>query len=123
MIKLVYCITKKTGLSDAEFTRYWRDVHGPIGARLPGLRRLVQSHVAPGSAAIRPPDYDGLAELWFDDLESLDAARRTLEWRLSTEDEARFIDPSRVAILITEEHEVEIPRSVPPDRLRPRRST
>jgi hypothetical protein len=26
------------------FFRYWKDVHGPIGARIPRLRRLVQSH-------------------------------------------------------------------------------
>jgi hypothetical protein len=44
MIKLVYCITKKPGLTDEEFFRYWKDVHGPLGTRLPGLRRLVQSH-------------------------------------------------------------------------------
>jgi hypothetical protein len=29
MVKLVYCITKKAGLSDDEFFRYWKNVHGP----------------------------------------------------------------------------------------------
>jgi hypothetical protein len=43
MIKLVYCITKKTGLTDEEFFHYWEKIHGPIGARIPGLRKLVQS--------------------------------------------------------------------------------
>ena len=32
MVKSVYCISKISRLSDAEFHRYWRDVHGPIGA-------------------------------------------------------------------------------------------
>jgi len=31
MIKLVYCITKKAGLTDEEFFRYWENIHGPIG--------------------------------------------------------------------------------------------
>jgi hypothetical protein len=44
MIKLVHCITKKPDLADEEFFRYWKDVHGPIGARIPRLRKLVQSH-------------------------------------------------------------------------------
>ena len=26
------------------FQRHWREVHGPLGARVPGLRRYVQSH-------------------------------------------------------------------------------
>jgi hypothetical protein len=44
MVKLVYCITKITGLSDEKFFGYGKDVHGPIGARIPGLRKLVLSH-------------------------------------------------------------------------------
>jgi hypothetical protein len=30
MIKLVYCISKKPGLTDEEFFRYWERVHGPM---------------------------------------------------------------------------------------------
>ena len=45
MIKIIYCITKLAGMDDADFARYWRDVHGPIGARIPGLKKLVQSNV------------------------------------------------------------------------------
>ena len=106
MIKLIYCITRRSDLSSEEFSRYWREVHAPIGARIPGLRRLVQSHVTAESSQIRTPDYDGVAELWFDDLDSLSAARRSIEWRRSSEDEANFIDGTKVAFLITEEHEV-----------------
>ena len=102
MIKLVYCITKKAGLTDEEFFRYWKEVHGPIGARIPGLRRLVQSHrrAFPGD---RPPDFDGVAELWFDNFEDLLAARQSPQWKASTEDEARFIDRQKVAYLVSEE--------------------
>jgi uncharacterized protein (TIGR02118 family) len=103
MIKLVYCITKKPGLSDREFFDYWKNVHGPIGARIPGLRRLVQSHrrALPGDA--HRPDYDGMAELWFDNVEDLLAARQSPEWKASTEDERNFIDHSKVAYFVSEE--------------------
>ena len=41
--ELIYCICRKPGLSREEFIRHWADVHGPIGARIPGLRKLLQS--------------------------------------------------------------------------------
>jgi len=36
MIKVVYCISKKAGLTDEEFFRYWQDVHGPLGGGFRG---------------------------------------------------------------------------------------
>jgi uncharacterized protein (TIGR02118 family) len=103
MIKLVYCITKKAGLTDEEFFRYWEDVHGPIGARIPRLRKLVQSHRLNVPGDKRRPDYDGMAELWVDDLEALLAARQSPEWKASTEDEKNFIDHHKVAYFVSEE--------------------
>lgn len=104
MIKLAYCITKKAGLSDEEFFRYWQEIHGPIGARIPHLRRLTQSHrlTIPGDS--RPPDFDGMAELWFDDTDALLAARKSPEWKASSDDEANFIDPDKTAYFISQEH-------------------
>ena len=104
MVKVVYCISKKPGMTDDEFFCYWKDVHGPIGARIPGLRRLVQSHrrTVPGDK--NTPDYDGMAELWFDDAHSLLSARQSAEWSASSQDEANFIDLGRVAYFVSEEH-------------------
>lgn len=106
MIKLVYCITKKPGLTDEEFFRYWQDVHGPLGAQIPGLRRLVQSRRISLPGDKHAPTYDGVAELWFDDADALLRARSSEAWQRSTQDEANFIDTSRVAYLVTEENEV-----------------
>jgi uncharacterized protein (TIGR02118 family) len=53
-----------------------------------------------------PPDFDGMAELWFDDLAALEAARRSPEWRTSTADEVNFIDGTRTAVFVTEEREI-----------------
>jgi uncharacterized protein (TIGR02118 family) len=101
----VYCITRRRDLSLDEFSKYWHDVHGPIGRRIPGLRRLVQSHPLPAPAGYRM-DFDGLAELWFDNLDALTAARATAEWQAASDDEANFIDPARTALLLTEEREI-----------------
>jgi uncharacterized protein (TIGR02118 family) len=106
MIKLVYCLTKKPGLTDEQFFHYWKDAHGPLGARIPHVRRLVQSQriTVPGDP--RPPDYDGVVELWFDDEAALLAARRSPEWKASSDDEVNFIDRSRVAYFVTREHTI-----------------
>lgn len=104
MIKLVYCITKRPDLSDEEFFRYWKNIHGPIGASIPRLRKLVQSHRINIQGGKCPPAYDGIAELWFDTVEDLLAARQSPEWQASTADESNFIDHSRVAYFVTEEH-------------------
>ncbi|MGH7713198.1 MAG: EthD domain-containing protein [Gemmatimonadaceae bacterium] len=106
VVKVVYCICRKPGISRQEFIRYWADVHGPIGARIPGLRRFVQSYaiVAPGDA--RPSDFDGMVELWFDDLAALLEARQSSAWAASTADEVNFLDPARSAYFVCEEREI-----------------
>ncbi len=51
-------------------------------------------------------DFDGMAELWFDDFEALNRARASAEWQAASDDEAHFIDPTRTALFVTEEHEI-----------------
>jgi uncharacterized protein (TIGR02118 family) len=106
MVKLVYCISRKAGLTREQFIRHWAEVHAPIGARIPGLRRLVHSYAIPAPEDVRPADFDGMAELWFDDLAALMRARRSTEWQASSADEMHFIDPSRCAYFVSEEHKV-----------------
>ena len=104
-MKLVYCLCRKPGLSREEFIRYWAEVHGPIGARIPGLRKLVQSYALPVPGAGRST-FDGMAELWFDDLAAVLEARQSAEWGASTADEANFVDPTRSAYFVSEERRI-----------------
>jgi uncharacterized protein (TIGR02118 family) len=103
VIKLVYCFCRKPGLSRDEFVRYWAEVHAPIGARIPGLRKLVHSYALDAPGDSRAADFDGMAELWFDDLSALLEARRSSEWAASTADEVHFIDTSCTAYFLSEE--------------------
>ena len=106
MIKLVYCFSRRPDLGFEEFSRYWRDVHGPIGARIPGLRRLVQSVAVHDPRDAHSPGFDGMAELWFDDVEAVLRARSSAEWRAATDDEGHFIDRSRTAYFLSEERTI-----------------
>src|SRR5713101_4447608 len=106
MVKIVYCISKLPHLSDDEFHRYWRDTHGPIAARIPGCRKYVQSHTIYRALGERQPSFDGVAELWFDDWHALEHAMQGPEVRAAIEDEGKFIDHSRTAFFVAEEHHV-----------------
>ena len=106
MVKLVYCICRKADLSREEFIRYWTEVHAPIGARIPGLRKLVQSYALAPSGDARPADFDGMAELWFDDVSAIMEARHSGEWAASTADEVNFVDGSRTAYFLSEERQI-----------------
>lgn len=90
-------------MTDDEFFHYWKKVHAPIGARIPRLRRFVQSHRLNVSGDKYQPDYDGVTELWFDSIEDLLAARKSPEWTASTDDEVNFIDHRKTAYLVSEE--------------------
>jgi hypothetical protein len=45
-----------------------------------------------------------MAELWFDDMPALLAARQSPEWKAASEDEKNFVDGARVAYFVSEEH-------------------
>jgi len=60
-----------------EFHEYWRKNHGVLVKSIPGfrqyIRRYVQSHTIPQAYARHEAPFDGIAELWFDNLEAVDA--------------------------------------------------
>lgn len=69
---------KRPGISLALFDDYWRDVHGPVCARLPGQFQYWQFHVEHNTGGYWPADvetidyrteedgqFDGIAELTF----------------------------------------------------------
>lgn len=98
MVKAIYLICRRPGMSPAEFHRYWREVHGAIAARIPGMRRYVQCHAVDDA-----PEYDGAAEAWFDDMDAVRAAVASPEYAAARADEARFIDLDRTTLIFTEE--------------------
>ena len=118
MVKLVYCVRKRAELSREAFRKYWLEQHGPLVLRFAEAlraKKYIQSHtIEPEindaivkSRGLAPP-YDGIAEVWWEDIESLKAALSSpaaQEWRKALiEDEAKFIDFSQSREFMTEEH-------------------
>ena len=88
-----------------DFQRYWKDVHGPLAATIPVIRRYVQSHArASAYERGRTPPYDGLAITWFDDTAAMRASAATPEYARTRADEPNFIAPGDVAVILTTEH-------------------
>ena len=104
-VKNVEFITRKPGLAVDDFQRYWREIHGPIAAQIPLIRRYVQSHTRPSAYERgRTPAYDGLAITWFDDTQAMRASAATAQYARTRADEPNFITPGDPAFIITTEH-------------------
>lgn len=105
MAKAVGFVRRKPGMPVEAFQRHWRDVHGPLGAAIPTVRRYVQSHTRLAAYDRgREPAWDGIAIVWFDDSAALRAATATPEWDRAKADDESFIAPGPVSFIITTEH-------------------
>ena len=118
MIKVVFMIRRREGMTREEFQRYWRGEHAELVKRhagLLGLRRYVQTHATKtdlddalaGSRGSEPHQYDGVAELWWDSIDDLVRAATGEEGQAAQqallEDERRFIDLPNSPIWLGEE--------------------
>ena len=103
--KNIEFITRTPGLSVEAFQQHWRDVHGPLGASIPVVRRYVQSHTR---RAIydsgRTPIYDGVTLTWFDDTQAMHVSATTPEYARVRADEANFLAPGDPPFIITSEY-------------------
>ena len=114
MVKAVSFFKRKPGMSVEAFQAYWRTTHAELVVKLAGVRRYVQSHTRLSGYRKGEPVYDGIAELWFDDTQAMRALVGSPEYAAVQADEARFIDPSTMGLIITEEHVIK-EEPVPPD--------
>lgn len=95
MIKSISLLTRKEGMSHEEFMTHWVEKHAPLAHAVPGLRRYIQSNIVEErfrkDIPVIDADIDGIAELWYDDLDSLRRANLSPEAKRLHEDGATFI--------------------------------
>jgi uncharacterized protein (TIGR02118 family) len=81
MIKSLSLLTRKSSLSREEFRRIWEGEHAPLVLAVPQVRRYVLSFVLEEptrpDVPIQTMSVDAIAELWYDDMASLQAAAQT----------------------------------------------
>ena len=119
MIKLIMCLHRREDITREAFQDYWLNKHGPFfmkNASTMRAKKYVQSHTinTPLNEGMRSsrgmmPEYDGVAEVWFESEQDLMEAMGTAEFeQLSAEllaDEETFIDHARSAAFIVSEQE------------------
>lgn len=112
MIKLVACLRRLPGMDKAAFHRYWRHTHGPLVMSVTEfsrhVRKYVQGHTvddpAPGFPPPTEPPYDGVAELWFDDLAAIGTAFAEPQYMaIIRPDELKFLDLANCRMTLVEE--------------------
>jgi uncharacterized protein (TIGR02118 family) len=121
MIKLVFTIRRREGMTREEFQRYWRDEHAPLvesHAEVLRIRRYVQTHARDtglddalsATRGSEPGYYDGVAELWWESMEDLVEVGMSEEGQVAMrallEDEQRFIDLPSSPLWLGEENVV-----------------
>jgi uncharacterized protein (TIGR02118 family) len=118
MIKRVTLMTRKPGMSRAAFADYWINVHAPLLASHPAVKRLtinvtqqwLRSSVRtedpedPLRSTILARTPDGIVELWFDDRESMEAMYKSDFSRRLVTDAEQFV--GAIVTFVMDEHEI-----------------
>jgi uncharacterized protein (TIGR02118 family) len=102
MMKVVYVMFKKEGMSREEFRSYWKDTHAPVAKEMPGLKEYVQNHALVDAEGNEPP-YDGFDELYFESQEAMEEAIATQEGQMTLNDLPNFCDMSKSLGIAVEE--------------------
>ena len=107
MVKLVAFFKRTPGMPVEDFQHHWRTTHAELVVQQAGLRRYVQNHALPSGyrsgSGSREPDFDGVAEAWFDDTQAMRDLAPSPEYAAVRGDEANFIDPASMGVVLTDE--------------------
>jgi uncharacterized protein (TIGR02118 family) len=91
-----------------EFEKYYREVHVPLAARAPELKRLVLTRTADGLEGGAPGFYR-VAELHFDDAKAVERSSHSPEWEAMRADAGKMIERFGVSLTVALGQEEDFP--------------
>ncbi len=109
MVKFTILLKRNPSLGHDEFVDYHRTQHAPLFMSVAvvkaTVRRYVQQHAMPVELPGLPPvKYDGITELWFDDVDALARCFSDAEYMAKVRpDEAKFLDLHACDFIISTE--------------------
>ena len=112
MVKFTILLVRKPSLTHAQYVDHHRDTHAALFMSVPvvkaTVRRYVQQHALPVELPGMPPvKYDGITELWFDDIEAIGRLFSDPEYLERVRpDEASFLDLERCDFIVSQENSV-----------------
>lgn len=104
MAKLLVLSKRREGLPLPAFKDYCLGAHAARVLQVPGLRRYVQGHVVEGYYSIGEAVLDCVEQLWFDNLDALLEACRSMEHQLVRADYRLFTEERYLHEMIVREH-------------------
>jgi uncharacterized protein (TIGR02118 family) len=108
MIHQLIFAAPKSGMSEAEFHRYWLDVHAvQYASKIPQIRKYMVDTRIPFGSDDKEPLWSGVAEIWLENEEEQLASLQTPEFLEGARlDEPRWAAFWRTVVLDTDAHEV-----------------
>ena len=109
MVKFTILLKRRPDLTHAQFVEHHRTTHAPlfmsVAAVKAHVRRYVQQHALDVELPGLPPcKYDGITELWFDDVGAIAAVFTDAEYMARIRpDEERFLDLHGCDFIVSEE--------------------
>jgi len=109
MLKLTIFVVRKPGLSFDEFDTYWKTKHKAVIEQTHEfnrhIRRYTQCHAVRSDAIFgEKSKYDGIAELWFDDVEKMNEAFNEPKYlEVVRPDELHFVAVDKCLSFVSEE--------------------
>ncbi len=113
MVSALIAFKRRADLSVEAFQSYWRGDHAAVVAQLSGIKRYVQSHPRLGGYRRGELAFDGVAQLWFDDVDTLREQANSAAYAAVLADEKKFLDVASKTMLLTDEHPI-IDEPAPP---------
>ncbi|TDI42487.1 MAG: EthD family reductase, partial [Acidobacteria bacterium] len=99
--KVIFVIFRRSDLAREACLEQWNgERHGAVVRKTPGLRKWTQNHVVSEEGERMP---DGIGELWFDDMEALQAAMNSAEMGAAVEDAKNFLDMDKTYAVVVDE--------------------
>lgn len=112
MIKVTILLTRNEALTREQFIAYHRTEHAALFSSIPVVKETVRQYVQQHALGVTipglPPEkYDGVTELWFDDLDGFGRCFSDDDYmRLVRPDEMKFLNLEACEIVITHENVV-----------------
>ena len=110
MIKLICFLRRKPGMSEADFHKHWREVHGPLVKSTKSGQYAIayeQNHRVDAAvlAQMGAADYDGVTIQWYRSVEDFVASSREPDYAQIADDMTKFLDVDKLTWILTEEAE------------------
>jgi uncharacterized protein (TIGR02118 family) len=107
MIKTMALLSRKPDVSLEQFDTHWHHPHGdPLSLAIDTLRHYVQSTRRPVEPVAVNGAYDGIAEVWLEDVATAADLTEHPKFAAAQADQINFMQPDAVRYLMTEEQAV-----------------